>query len=96
MRAKLTYTYDDTNGNYVASFSGATRTQGKSGTAPQLYELIGVDYDSEKWDELIDYLTVDEMVQLPYHRIGQNRQTAYRRPGRTCGIYRVYGRSDGA
>ena len=64
VRAKLTYTYDDANGNYVTSFSGATRTQGKSGTAPQLYELIGVDYDSEKWDELIDYLTVDEMVQL--------------------------------
>ena len=60
----LKYKYDDTNGVYVKEFDGEKREQGKKGDAPQLYELIGVDYDSEKWDELLDYITVDEMVTL--------------------------------
>lgn len=64
VREGLTFKYDDTNSNYVASFEGGARQQGKSGNAPQLYEMIGVDYDDAKWEELIDYLTVDEMVTL--------------------------------
>lgn len=60
----LTFKYDDTNGAYVASFGGEQRVQGKSGKAPQLYEMVGVDYDDAKWEELLDYLTVDEMVTL--------------------------------
>ena len=64
VREGLTFKYDDTNGGYVKSFSGSARQQGKSGNAPQLYEMLGVDYDDAKWDELLDYLTVDEMVTL--------------------------------
>ncbi len=48
----------------MASLGGENRAQGKTGDAPQLYEMIDVDYDSEKWDELIDYLTVEDMVLL--------------------------------
>ena len=29
-----------------------------------LYEMIGLDYDDPKWDELLDQMTVDEMVSL--------------------------------
>ncbi len=60
----LKFKYDDTNGAYVESFGGEKREQGKSGNAPQLYELIGVDYDDPKWDEIIDYITIDDMVAL--------------------------------
>lgn len=64
VRESLTFKYDDNNGKYVESFKGNVRQQGKSGNAPKLYEMIGVDYDDEKWEELLDYLTVDEMVAL--------------------------------
>lgn len=64
VREGLNFKYDDSEGKYVQSFKGSAREQGKSGNAPQLYELIGVDYESEKWDEIIDYLTVDDMVTL--------------------------------
>lgn len=30
----------------------------------QLYELRGVDYDDAKWDQLLDQMSVDEMIQL--------------------------------
>ena len=30
----------------------------------KLYDLIGLDYDDPKWDELLDQLTFDEMVSL--------------------------------
>ncbi len=60
----LNFNYDDTNGRYVKSFEGEARQQGKKGDAPQLYEMIGVDLDDEKWEELIDYLSVDDMVAL--------------------------------
>ena len=30
----------------------------------KLYDLIGVDYDDPKWDELLDQLTFDDMVSL--------------------------------
>ena len=60
----LNFNYDDTNGQYVKSFEGEARQQGKKGDAPQLYEMIGVDLDDEKWEELIDYLSVDDMVAL--------------------------------
>lgn len=64
VNSQLKYKYDDTHGAYVSEFSEESRQQGKSGTAPQLYEMIGVDYNDAKWDELLDYLTVDEMVTL--------------------------------
>ena len=64
VRAGLTYTYDDANADYAKEYVGAAREQGKKGTAPQLYEMVGVDYDDPKWDEMIDYLTVEEMVLL--------------------------------
>lgn len=58
------YKYDDTNGNYVQSFEVEARVQGKEGEAPKLYDMIGVDYNDPKWEEMIDYLTLDEMVNL--------------------------------
>lgn len=64
LSTQLNFNYDDTNGNYVAAFEGESVQQGKKGEAPQLYEMIGLDYDDEKWDELLDYLTVDDMVTL--------------------------------
>ncbi len=64
LSTQLNFNYDDTNGNYVAAFDGESVQQGKKGEAPQLYEMIGLDYDDEKWDELLDYLTVDDMVTL--------------------------------
>lgn len=30
----------------------------------KLYDMIGLDYDDPKWDELLDQLTYDEMVTL--------------------------------
>ena len=33
-------------------------------TKTKLYELIGKDFDDPKWNELLDQLTVDEMVRL--------------------------------
>ena len=33
-------------------------------TAIQLYELIGLDWDNELWDDFLDQLTVEEMSQL--------------------------------
>ena len=33
-------------------------------TEVKLYELIGVDYDNELWDELLDQLTLEEMCYL--------------------------------
>ena len=65
VRNSLTYKYDDQNADYAKSFKDvAVRTQGKSGKAPQLYELIGKAYDDPAWDDIVDYLTVDEMVEL--------------------------------
>lgn len=64
LSTQLNFNYDDANGNYVAAFEGESVQQGKKGEAPQLYEMIGLDYDDEKWDELLDYLTVDDMVTL--------------------------------
>ena len=65
VRAALKYKYDDANANYVKTFENvALGEQGKSGNAPQLYELIGEPYDSEKWDEIINYLTIEDMVNL--------------------------------
>ena len=64
VKDKLNFTYNDKDADYMASLGGENRAQGKTGDAPQLYEMIGVDYDSEKWDELIDYLTVEDMVLL--------------------------------
>lgn len=64
VRAALNFEYDDENGEYAENFKTETRTQGKSGNAPQLYELIGAQYGDERWEELLDYLTVDEMVAL--------------------------------
>lgn len=29
-----------------------------------LYDLRGADYDNERWDDLLDQMTVDEMVEL--------------------------------
>ena len=59
----MTYTYDDTNGVYAKDFQGE-HVQGKEGEAPKLYEMVGLDYNNPKWDELLDYLTVDDMVML--------------------------------
>ena len=64
VRNSLVYKYDDANGNYLQSLEGEVREQGKSGEAPKLYDMIGVAYDDPRWDEMIDYLTLDEMVSL--------------------------------
>ena len=64
VRNGLKFAYDDANADYAKSYTAATREQGKKGTAPRLYEMIGVDYDDAKWDEMIDYLTVEDMVLL--------------------------------
>ncbi|MBP5193362.1 MAG: glycoside hydrolase family 3 C-terminal domain-containing protein, partial [Clostridia bacterium] len=64
VRNALKFSYDDANADYMKTFTAARRQQGKKGTAPQLYEMIGKDYDDPKWDEVIDYLTVEDMVLL--------------------------------
>lgn len=64
VRNALNFKYDDVNGDYMKTFTGETREQGKKGTAPQLYEMFGLPYDDPKWDELLDYISVDDMVTL--------------------------------
>ncbi len=55
------------NGNYDATqFDNADDEMPTTGAnnGLRLYDLRGVDYDDEKWDELLDELTVDEMNGL--------------------------------
>ncbi len=55
------------NGNYDATqFDNADDEMPTTGAnnGLRLYDLRGVDYDDEKWDELLDELTVDEMNSL--------------------------------
>lgn len=60
----LTFKYDDVNASYKNKFTGVLPTQGKVGDPVQLYELIGKDIDDPMWDDLLDHLTIDEMVIL--------------------------------
>lgn len=62
LRAELSYKYDDTDGEYVKEFIAPQRET--SGSASQLYEMFGADYDDPRWESLIDKLSVDEMVAL--------------------------------
>lgn len=64
LQSALTFKYDDTNGDYVNSFKGEVREQGKTGEVPQLYEMFGLAYDDPKWEDIIDCLTIDQMVTL--------------------------------
>ncbi len=55
------------NGNYDATqFDNADDEMPTTGAnnGLRLYDLRGVDYDDEKWDELLDELTVDDMNNL--------------------------------
>ncbi len=55
------------NGNYDATqFDNADDEMPTTGAnnGLRLYDLRGVDYDDEKWDELLDELTVDDMNSL--------------------------------
>ncbi len=55
------------NGNYDATqFDNADDEMPTIGAnnGLRLYDLRGVDYDDEKWDELLDELTVDDMNNL--------------------------------
>ena len=64
------YTYDDENAPYYVA-DNATPEQGKQGTAPQLYELLKqvdgryvANYDDELLEEMLNYITVEEMINL--------------------------------
>lgn len=58
------FKYDDTNASYVEKYDKELPIQGKDGTPIKLYEMIGLDIDDPLWDELLDYLTIQDMVTL--------------------------------
>ncbi len=59
------YTIDDQEDDpwYAEEMPGQAATSYAANSAPvQLYELIGLDYDDPLWDELLNCLTVSEML----------------------------------
>ena len=58
------FKYDDTNASYVEKYDKELPIQGKDGAPIKLYEMIGLDIDDPLWDELLDYLTIQDMVTL--------------------------------
>ena len=59
------YTANDKAGDpwYAETAPRQAATPYSHGAAPvQLYEMFGLDYDDPKWDELLDSLTVSEML----------------------------------
>ena len=59
----LTYKYDDAEGNYV-DYILSTQVTPAEGEVPQLYDLIGVDYDDPRWQTLVNSLSTEELAML--------------------------------
>lgn len=65
----LTFVYDDANAPYYAE---EAPQHGKSGQAPQIYELLkeaedgtySASFDDELLEEMLNYITVEEMINL--------------------------------
>lgn len=60
----MKFVYDDTAGDYVSRLGSVDISGQGKGEAVQLYELVGLSYEDEKWEDLLDCLTVEEMVTL--------------------------------
>ena len=60
----VVYKYDDTNGKYVEYFSKYMTDAESEGDNLQLYDLIGADYDDERWNMIVNSIATETMVQL--------------------------------
>ena len=60
----VVYKYDDTNGKYVEYFSKYMTDAESEGDNLQLYDLIGADYDDERWNTIVNSIATETMVQL--------------------------------
>lgn len=68
VRDSLTFSYDDENSAYAKYLLAlAEDNEDKAAETDddlQLYDLIGADYDDPRWEQLVDKLSVDDMVRL--------------------------------
>ena len=64
VREALTFKYDDENGEYVDFLKSLDFSAVADGEVPQLYDLIGVDYDDPRWSEIVNSLSVDTLCRL--------------------------------
>lgn len=62
----LNYTADDTNKKWAETIppEQSKKVLSYNAAKVKLYNLIGKEYDDELWDELLDELTVSQMIQL--------------------------------
>lgn len=62
--SKISYTHDDKKDKPWTTTKMPQHNMSEILSPIQLYDLIGKDYDDPMWDELLDYVTIDQMRNL--------------------------------